>query len=45
MQTLIDAPIFLRMYLEPCKVLTNPHWCPYAMGSPREGQAPGQVTP
>jgi hypothetical protein len=22
------------------KVLTNPRWCPYAKGSPREGQAP-----
>jgi hypothetical protein len=33
-------PIFLPRYLEPRKVPTNPHWCPYAKGSPREGQAP-----
>jgi hypothetical protein len=32
--------VFLPRYLEPRKVLTNPHWCPYAKGSPREGQAP-----
>jgi hypothetical protein len=32
--------VFLPRYLEPCKVLTNPRWCPYAKGSPREGQAP-----
>jgi hypothetical protein len=25
---------------EPCKVPTNPRWCPYANGNPREGQAP-----
>jgi hypothetical protein len=27
-------------YSKPCKVLTNPRWCPYAKGSPHEGQAP-----
>jgi hypothetical protein len=34
------TPVFLPKYLEPRKVLTNPRWCPYAKGSPREGQAP-----
>jgi hypothetical protein len=33
-------PIFLPRYPEPRKVPTNPCWCPYAKGSPREGQAP-----
>jgi hypothetical protein len=32
------TPVFLPRYLEPRKVPTNPHWCPYAKGSPREGQ-------
>jgi hypothetical protein len=32
--------VFLPMYLEPRKVPTNPHWCPYVKGSPRKGQAP-----
>jgi hypothetical protein len=32
--------IFLSRYPEPRKVSTNPCWCPYAKGSPREGQAP-----
>jgi hypothetical protein len=32
--------VFLPRYPEPRKVLTNPRWCPYAKGSPREGQAP-----
>jgi hypothetical protein len=32
--------IFLLRYPEPHKVPTNPRWCPYAKGSPREGQAP-----
>jgi hypothetical protein len=32
--------VFLPTYPEPCKVPTNPRWCPYAKGSPREGQAP-----
>jgi hypothetical protein len=32
--------VFLWRYLESRKVPTNPHWCPYAKGSPREGQAP-----
>jgi hypothetical protein len=34
------TPVFLPMYPEPRKVPTNPRWCPYAKGSPREGQAP-----
>jgi hypothetical protein len=34
------TPVFLLRYLEPCKVPTNPRWCPYAKGSPCEGQAP-----
>jgi hypothetical protein len=34
------TPIFLSRYPEPCKVSTNPRWCPYAKSSPREGQAP-----
>jgi hypothetical protein len=34
------ALIFLPRYPEPCKVSTYPRWCPYAKGSPREGQAP-----
>jgi hypothetical protein len=34
------TPIFLPRDPEPRKVLTNPRWCPYAKGSPREGQAP-----
>jgi hypothetical protein len=41
MQTLVDAADILLRYSEPRKVLTNPRWCPYAKGSPREGQAPG----
>jgi hypothetical protein len=32
--------VFLLRYPEPRKVPTNPHWCPYAKGSPRVGQAP-----
>jgi hypothetical protein len=32
--------VFLPRYSESRKVPTNPRWCPYAMGSPREGQAP-----
>jgi hypothetical protein len=32
--------VFLPRYPEPRKVSTNPRWCPYAKGSPREGQAP-----
>jgi hypothetical protein len=32
--------VFLPRYLEPRKVPTNPRWCPYTKGSPREGQAP-----
>jgi hypothetical protein len=32
--------IFLPRYPEPRKVLTNTRWCPYAKGSPSEGQAP-----
>jgi hypothetical protein len=34
------TPIFLPRYPEPRKVPTNPRWCPYAKGSPCEGQAP-----
>jgi hypothetical protein len=34
------TPVFLPRYREPRKVPTNPHWCPYAKGSPHEGQAP-----
>jgi hypothetical protein len=32
--------VFLPRYPEPRKVSTNPRWCPYTKGSPREGQAP-----
>jgi hypothetical protein len=32
--------VFLPRYLEPRMFPTNPRWCPYAKGSPREGQAP-----
>jgi hypothetical protein len=32
--------VFLPRYLEPRKVPTNPRWCPYTKGSPREDQAP-----
>jgi hypothetical protein len=32
--------VFLPRYPEPQKVSTNPRWCPYAKGSPCEGQAP-----
>jgi hypothetical protein len=34
------TPVFLSRYPEQRKVPTNPRWCPYAKGSPREGQAP-----
>jgi hypothetical protein len=34
------VPVFLPSYPEPRKVSTNPRWCPYAKGSPCEGQAP-----
>jgi hypothetical protein len=34
------TPVFLLRYPKPCKVPTNPRWCPYAKGSPHEGQAP-----
>jgi hypothetical protein len=34
------TPVFLPRYLKPRKVPTNPRWCPYAKGSPHEGQAP-----
>jgi hypothetical protein len=34
------TPVFLPRYPEPRKVPTNPRWCPYAKGSPCEGQAP-----
>jgi hypothetical protein len=36
----IDASVFLPRYQESRKVLTNPRWCSYAKGSPREDQAP-----
>jgi hypothetical protein len=32
--------VFLPRYPKPRNVLTNPRWCPYAKGSPHEGQAP-----
>jgi hypothetical protein len=32
--------VFLPRYPEPRKVPTKPRRCPYAKGSPREGQAP-----
>jgi hypothetical protein len=32
--------VFLPRYPEPRKVPTNPRWCRYTKGSPREGQAP-----
>jgi hypothetical protein len=32
--------VFLLRYPKPRKVPTNPRWCPYAKGSPREGQTP-----
>jgi hypothetical protein len=32
--------VFLSRYPEPRKVLTDPRWCPYAKGIPREGEAP-----
>jgi hypothetical protein len=34
------TPVFLPRYPELRKVPTNPRWCPYAKGSPCEGQAP-----
>jgi hypothetical protein len=34
------TPVFLPRYPEPRKIPTNPRWCPYAKGSPCEGQAP-----
>jgi hypothetical protein len=34
------TPVVLPRYPEPRKVPTNPRWCPYAKGSPHEGQAP-----
>jgi hypothetical protein len=34
------TPVFLSRYPEPRKVPTNTRWCPYAKGSPYEGQAP-----
>jgi hypothetical protein len=32
--------VFLPRYPEPRKVPTNPRWCPYLKGSPREDQVP-----
>jgi hypothetical protein len=34
------TPVFLPRYPEPHKVPTNLRWCPYAKGSPHEGQSP-----
>jgi hypothetical protein len=34
------TPVFLSRYPESRKVPTNSCWCPYAKGSPCEGQAP-----
>jgi hypothetical protein len=34
------TPVFLPRCPKPCKVPTNPRWCPYAKGSPNKGQAP-----
>jgi hypothetical protein len=34
------TPVFLPRYLEPREVPTNPCWCTYTKGNPREGQAP-----
>jgi hypothetical protein len=34
------TPVFLPSYPEQHKVPINSRWCPYAKGSPREGQAP-----
>jgi hypothetical protein len=34
------TPVFLPRYPELRKVPTDPRWCPYAKGSPCEGQAP-----
>jgi hypothetical protein len=39
------TPVFLPRYPKPCKFSTNPRWCPYAKGSPREGQAPRSSIP
>jgi hypothetical protein len=41
MQNPVDnTGIFLPRYLELRKVPTNPRLCPYAKGTPREGQVP-----
>jgi hypothetical protein len=40
MQTLVDDIDIFTKVSKQCKVSTNPLWCPYAKGSPREGQAP-----
>jgi hypothetical protein len=40
MQTLVDDVGIFTEVSEPSKVPTNPRWCPYAKGCPREGQAP-----
>jgi hypothetical protein len=34
------TPVFLQRYPKPRTVPTKPRWCPYAKGSPHEGQAP-----
>jgi hypothetical protein len=40
MQILLDDAGILTEVSEPHKVPTNPRWCLYAKGCPREGQAP-----
>jgi hypothetical protein len=40
MQTLVDDTGIFPEVSGTSKVPTNPHWCPYAKGSPRQGQAP-----
>jgi hypothetical protein len=40
MQTLMDDAGIFSEVSGTTKVSTNPRWCPYAKGSPCEGQAP-----
>jgi hypothetical protein len=40
MKTLLDDTGIFTKVSGTTQVPTNPHWCPYAKGSPREGQAP-----
>jgi hypothetical protein len=37
---LLTTTVFLPRCPKPHNVPTNPRWCPYAKGSPHEGQAP-----